>query len=243
MSSNLPPSLLQATLFDLSQQESSGPTPTTRAFSETLHKGFNEAGNNISIPGSLTSPWYDRYTGPRMYEHSATGALREGMGHLAAGMGVGGTPGGAGSSTHGPIPGAPTPPAPNWIRTRPRAGTVLGPAGPGMAPTPANGLGAMGTPSALPPGAPQLALPPGPPRAGSGMPATAIPPSRPSAAVSSQTPAQQARSRSRSTPNGPRGHMTRAERSDPGKQAMGMALKRSLGDIVPPKGERPFWDR
>lgn len=179
-----------------------------------VHKGINEAGNSAPHSAALTSPYYERFSGARMYEHSRTGALREGINQLT------------GRPPAQPQPAAPSGGSgPQWVRTRPRstpqaqtsAQTMLGAAGIGL--TEIGPGHTPGGPGVVPPAPRPLA-----PISGNGVPMLALPPG-PSA-----TPAQKAR-------------MTRNDRKDPGKQAMSRALSGALGDTIPPPGEKPWFSR
>lgn len=48
-----------------------------------VHKGINEAGNSAPHSAALTDPYYERFSGARMYEHTRTQRLRDGLNALA----------------------------------------------------------------------------------------------------------------------------------------------------------------
>lgn len=179
-----------------------------------VHKGINEAGNDAPHSAALTDPYYERFSGARMYEHTRTKPIRDGLNQLA------------GRPLQEAVPTAPSGgPDPQWIRTRPRstpqgqtsAQTMLGNAGIGL--TEIGPGHTPGGPGVVPPGPRPMS-----PISGNGVPMLALPAGPPA------TPAQKAR-------------MSRNDRKDPGKQAMTRALSGALGDTMPPPGETPWFSR
>ena len=203
--------------YDELQEEDSlrqiGRSQLRQDLSGIVHKGINEAGNSIPHSAALMSPQYQRFSGPRMYEHTRTGPLRQGLNTLA------GRPVAQEAAPTAPSGG----PEPQWLRTRPRssaqtsAQTMLGNAGIGL--TEIGPGHTPGGPGVVPPGPRPMA-----PISGNGVPMLALPAGPPA------TPAQKAR-------------MSRNDRKDPGKQAMTRALSGALGDTMPPPGEKPWFSR
>lgn len=203
---------------DALQEEDSlaqlGRSQLRQDLSGIVHKGINEAGNAAPHSAALTSPYYERFSGARMYEHTRTKPIRDGLSQLA------------GRPLQNAVPTAPSGgPDPQWIRTRPRstpqgqtsAQTMLGNAGIGL--TEIGPGHTPGGPGVVPPGPRPMS-----PISGNGVPMLALPAGPPA------TPAQKAR-------------MSRNDRKDPGKQAMTRALSGALGDTMPPPGETPWFSR
>ena len=204
--------------YDELQEEDSlkqiGRSQLRQDLSGIVHKGINEAGNDAPHSAALTDPYYERFSGARMYEHTRTQPLRDGLNALA------------GRPLQKAVPTAPSGgPDPQWIRTRPRstpqgqtsAQTMLGNAGIGL--TEIGPGHTPGGPGVVPPGPRPMS-----PISGNGVPMLALPAGPPA------TPAQKAR-------------MSRNDRKDPGKQAMTRALSGALGDTMPPPGETPWFSR
>ncbi len=204
--------------YDELQEEDSlkqiGRSQLRQDLSGIVHKGINEAGNDAPHSAALTDPYYERFSGARMYEHTRTKPIRDGLNQLA------------GRPLQEAVPTAPSGgPDPQWIRTRPRstpqgqtsAQTMLGNAGIGL--TEIGPGHTPGGPGVVPPGPRPMS-----PISGNGVPMLALPAGPPA------TPAQKAR-------------MSRNDRKDPGKQAMTRALSGALGDTMPPPGETPWFSR
>ena len=204
--------------YDELQEEDSlkqiGRSQLRQDLSGIVHKGINEAGNDAPHSAALTDPYYERFSGARMYEHTRTKPIRDGLNQLA------------GRPLQEAVPTAPSGgPDPQWIRTRPRstpqgqtsAQTMLGNAGIGL--TEIGPGHTPGGPGVVPPGPRPMS-----PISGNGVPMLALPAGPPA------TPAQKDR-------------MSRNDRKDPGKQAMTRALSGALGDTMPPPGETPWFSR
>ena len=182
--------------YDELQEEDSlkqiGRSQLRQDLSGIVHKGINEAGNSAPHSAALTDPYYERFSGARMYEHTRTQRLRDGLNALA------------GRPLAEATPTAPSGgPQPQWLRTRPRASaqtsaqTMLGNAGIGL--TEIGPGHTPGGPGVVPSGPRPMA-----PISGNGVPMLALPPGPPA------TPAQKARMSRSDRANPGKQAMTRA---------------------------------